>query len=153
MPPTRAAARITASGRSAAKKSRTAACEVRSSSACGRVRSLNPPRFSSARTIAEPTMPPWPATKSLTAFTGEAPRRSLVIVVCGEAMLLHELVALGGLEVLAHHLGDELGEADLRRPAELRERIARIAEERIELGRPEVARIDRDDAAALRVVA
>src|SRR5712692_4607779 len=153
MPPTLAAARITASGRSAAKKSRTAACDARSSSAWGRVRSLSPPRFSSARTIAEPTMPRWPATKSLRAFTGEAPRRSLVVVVCGESMLLHELVALGGFEVLAHHLGDELLEAYLRRPAELRARLARIAEERLDFGRPEVARIDRHDAAARRVVA
>src|SRR5579859_1640418 len=151
MPPTRAAARITASGLSAAKKSRTAACDTRSSSRCPRVRSFPPPRRSSARTIAEPTIPEWPATKTLPAFKGKPAWRSLlVVVVGGEAMLLHELVALGRLEVLAHHLGDELGEADARRPAELRARLAGVAQQARDLRRPEIPRVHRDDAAPVR---
>ncbi len=68
MPPTFAAASTTEPGRSVAKNSRTAAASSRSSSARVRVRiSHGSPassrRRSSARTIALPTRPRWPATK------------------------------------------------------------------------------------------
>src|SRR5436189_2486323 len=53
-----------------------------------------------------------------------------------------ELVALGEAQILARHLGDQVLEADLRRPAELRLRLARVAEQAVHLGGPEIMRID-----------
>src|SRR3990167_3135399 len=69
------------------------------------------------------------------------------------AVPFHEGVALGGLQVLAHHLGDDLGKTRLRLPAELGARLRRVAEQRLHLRRTQVAGIERDDAAALPVVA
>src|SRR5262245_15382670 len=60
-------------------------------------------------------------------------------------------VGFRGLQVRAHHLDDELLEADARLPAELAARLGGVAEERVDLGRAKVARIDRDDAPAFRV--
>src|SRR6185295_805330 len=78
---------------------------------------------------------------------------SLMAIEGGEAVALDELVALGGLQVLAHHLRDQLAEADARRPAELALRFRSVAEERVDLGGTQVAGIEGDDAAALLVVA
>src|SRR3954466_8517783 len=99
--------------------------------------------------MADPTMPRWPATNT------RSPRltRSLVEVVGIVAVLLHELVALGGLQVLAHHLAHELGELDPRLPAQLRARLGGVAEEGLDFRRAEIARVDRDDALAALVVA
>src|SRR5215831_19073124 len=60
------------------------------------------------------------------------------------AMLPHQFVPLRSLEVLAHHLGHELGELDLRAPPELLPRLGRIAQQRFDLGRPEIPWIDPD---------
>src|SRR5258705_10953906 len=78
---------------------------------------------------------------------------SLMTIEGGEAVALDELVALGGLEVLAHHFLDQLAETDARRPAELALRLGRVAEERVDLGGTKVAGIEGDDAAVLLVVA
>src|SRR4051812_16894310 len=99
--------------------------------------------------MADPTMPRWPATKT------RVPRlmRSLVEVVSIVAVLLHELVALGGLQVLPHHLAHQLRELDPRLPAELGARLGGVAEERLHFRRAEIARVDRDDALAAFVEA
>ena len=55
-------------------------------------------------------------------------------------------VALGGLQVRRHHLRDERVEADARLPAELGAGARRVAEQGIDLRRPEVAWVDADDA-------
>src|SRR3954469_22557698 len=94
-------------------------------------------------------MPRWPATKTF----GVALIASLVEVVGVVTVLLHQLVALGGLQVLAHHLGHELAELDARLPAELGARLGGIAQQRLDFRRAEIARVDGDDAAAELVVA
>jgi hypothetical protein len=63
-------------------------------------------------------------------------------------MLLHQFVALGGLQVLAHHFGDQFVEADLRRPAELVAWPCWVAQQGFDFGGAEVARVDGDDAFA-----
>src|ERR1700730_913622 len=55
-------------------------------------------------------------------------------------------------DVGVHHVLDELVEARLGSPAELGSRLARIAEETIDLGRPEIARIDLDEHLAGRLL-
>lgn len=60
-------------------------------------------------------------------------------------MLLHQLIALGGLQVLAHHLGHQFVERDLRRPAELVLGFAGVAEQGFDFGGAEVAGVDGDD--------
>ncbi len=42
---------------------------------------------------------------------------SFVIIVGGITVLLNQFVALGSLQVLPHHLGNEFAESDLRCPA------------------------------------
>src|SRR5690242_12988195 len=52
------------------------------------------------------------------------------------------LLAVDGGQVGLDHLGDQCCEAGGVAPAQLRRRLARIAEQEIDLGRPEIARID-----------
>src|SRR5215813_7249280 len=73
------------------------------------------------------------------------PEGLLVAVEGAVAMLLYQFVPLRGLEVLAHHLGHQLGKLDLGLPAELAPRLGRISEQSFDLGRTEIARIDPDD--------
>lgn len=54
--------------------------------------------------------------------------RSLVIVVCGKAVLLDQFIALRTLEVFAHHLGDEFVKGDLGLPAQFLVCLGRIAQ-------------------------
>src|SRR5579863_5068197 len=70
------------------------------------------------------------------SFTGAG---DLVAVPCDQR------VAPGVLQVRGHHLAHQLGEADPRRPTELSACLARIPEQRVNLGRPEVARVDSHD--------
>src|SRR5262249_4981976 len=77
--------------------------------------------------------------------------RSLVVVVDAEAFAPADLVAARELEIRARHLGDELGEAHARLPAELGARVGGVAEQRLDFGRAEVARIDRHPALARAV--
>ena len=73
----------------------------------------------------------------------------LFVVIHGlVAVLLHQFVAFGGLQVLAHHLGHQFVEADLRRPAQLVLGLAGVAQQGLDFGGAEVARVDGDDAAA-----
>src|SRR5437762_13394275 len=69
------------------------------------------------------------------------------------AVALDELVALRGPHVFADHFTNEFLEADLRLPTELAVRLRRVAEQRLHLGRPEVAWIDLHQAAPAGVAA
>src|SRR5690242_18143689 len=82
---------------------------------------------------------------------GALMRGSFVVAVDTVPMALHQLVALGKRQVLAHHLGNEIAEPDFRLPAELAPGLRGVAEQRLDLGGPEVARIDRDDAAPIHI--
>ena len=67
-------------------------------------------------------------------------------------MLLHKPLALGFLEILAHHLAYQFRKADFRLPAQLFPCLPRVAEQTAHLGRTEVTRIDCHDEAPLLVV-
>src|ERR1700686_17270 len=132
MPPTRAAARITTSGLVSCIQACTSAWRRRSSRSRSTVTSSQSSRVS-RRISADPTIPRWPAIQirrpsmrngsSLGAITLSRTRRTL--------------------QVGFHHLRDELVEADPVGPAQLPLRLGGIAEQLIDLGGPEVARIDR----------
>src|SRR4051812_17746400 len=65
----------------------------------------------------------------------------------GALMLLSHAHEIGG-----HHLADKIAEADLVVPAELGPGLGRVAMQVVDLGRPEIALIDRDqDLAALGI--
>src|SRR5690242_14371526 len=86
----------------------------------------------SRRSSAEPTIPRWPATQT----RRPASRNGSVAGVTAP------LLAVDGGEVGLDHLGDQCFEAGGVAPPQLRRRLARVAEQEIDLGRPEVARID-----------
>ena len=65
------------------------------------------------------------------------------------AVLLHQLIALGALEVFAHHLGDEFVEGDLGGPAELLFGLGRVAQRGLDFGWTEVTRVNLDDEIVL----
>src|SRR5204863_3160240 len=69
--------------------------------------------------------------------------RPLVAVVEGlVAVVAREQIALGQRQVLARHLRDQVLETDLRLPAELRLRLACVAEQAAHLRGPEIVWID-----------
>ena len=76
-------------------------------------------------------------------------RRALFVVRHGAiAVALHEVVALGDLQVLAHHLAHQFVEAHPRLPPQLAARLAGVAQQRFDFGGTEIARIDAHDAAS-----
>src|SRR6266849_5520788 len=77
----------------------------------------------------------------------------LVTGVGVEAVLSRQLVALRLFQVLADHFGDQFGEQHLRLPPELLPRLARVAEQAVHFGRPEITGVNGDDAAAFLVMA
>src|SRR5882757_4439680 len=134
MPPTLAAARNTTCGRRAENHLFTAAWSRKSTSPRGSVSNATSSR-ASRRTSAEPTMPRWPATNTVLPFSSNG------------------VVAIGGLpsgarQIARDHFLDQLGERRLRLPAELVARLAGIADQQIDFGRPEVDRIDANHGVA-----
>src|SRR3954467_11045594 len=134
MPPTFAAARNTACGRLAANHWLTAAWSRRSTSARGIV-SSSTSSCASRRTSAAPTMPRWPATKTVLPFSSNG------ILAIGN-------LASCGLQIARDHLPDELRERRLRLPAEFLPRLAGISNQKIDFGRPEILGIDTHDGLA-----
>src|SRR5258708_19535822 len=67
---------------------------------------------------------------------------SLVVLKKPEAMFLHELIPLREFKILAHHLAHEIPERGLRYPSQLSLRFRCIAEQRFDLGRPEISWVD-----------
>jgi len=65
-----------------------------------------------------------------------------VVVEGRETLGPAKLIPPGLVEVGTHHLLNQFLETDARRPAELRLRLGRIAEQGLDLGRTEVARVD-----------
>src|SRR6266702_5928525 len=128
MPPTFAAARNTACGRWAANHRSTAAWSRRSTSLRAVV-SNSTSSTASRRTSAEPTMPRWPATNTVLPFSSNA-------------VLAIRSLPLGYLQIVYDHFLDQLGKRRLRFPAEFCARLAGIADQLIDLGRPEITRID-----------
>src|ERR1700723_217995 len=117
MPPTFAAARNTACGRVLANQANTAAWSRRSTSLRPSVSSSTFSR-ASRRTSAPPTMPLWPATKTVLPSSSNG------------------VLAIGDLpprdrEIRCHHLLDEFGKTGLRLPAEFLARLAGVADQKI----------------------
>src|SRR5690606_28921182 len=54
-------------------------------------------------------------------------------------------IALDGREIVVDHLRDEIGECHLAFPTELGARLRRISQKFVDLGWPEIARIDTND--------
>src|SRR5882724_1359695 len=124
MPPTLAAARNTACGRLAANHLLTAAWSRKSTSERVSVWSSTSSR-TSRRVNAAPTMPRWPATKTVLPFSSNG------VLAIGD-------LPLCDCQIARHHLFDELGERRLRLPAELLVCLAGIADQKIDLGRTEI---------------
>src|SRR6478752_1853815 len=129
MPPTRAAARNTACGRTSRIQRSSDSGRRRSTVSRGAVTTSQPSR-ARRRTIALPTSPRWPATQT----------RLLRSVKDG-------FMACSGDSqdgaVVLDHFGDELLEAGAMAPAELGDRLGRVAQQQVDLGRPAVGRIER----------
>src|SRR6201994_1989104 len=134
MPPTLAAARNTTCGALALNHSNTAAWSRRSSSRRVAVTSSTFSR-DSLRTSALPTMPRWPATKTVLRFSSNG------------SLAIGSLV-LGILEIARNHVLHQLRKTCLRLPAELLPRLAGISNQQIDLGRAEIGGIDADQGLA-----
>src|SRR3974390_2692336 len=134
MPPTLAAARNTTCGVLLLNQSNTAAWSRRSSSRRPTVTSST---FSGAsrRTSAEPTMPRWPATKTVLPFNSNG------VLAIGDLLP-------GDLEVASHHFLDQISKAGFRFPAEFLPGLAGIADQDVDLGRAKIDRIDAHDGLA-----
>src|SRR5271169_3606623 len=117
MPPTLAAARNTACGFFLANQSNTAAWSRRSSSARPAVR-ISTSSIASRRTSAAPTIPRWPATKT-------------VLPVSSNGVLAIGDLPPGIREIARHHLLHQLRKARLRLPAEFLPRLAGVADQQI----------------------
>src|SRR5258708_39928448 len=74
-------------------------------------------------------MPRWPATKTVLPF------RSNGVPAIGN-------LPFRDLEIAGHHFAYQLRQTRLRLPAELLARLAGIADQEIDFGRPEINRID-----------
>src|SRR3974390_2218824 len=135
MPPTSAAAMKAASGFCALTQSSTAAWRVRSSVRRSAVK-ISQSIWRRRRTMAEPTMPLWPATQTRLPVSGNSIFSA--IAVTPVALLLH-LVA-----VCRHHVAHQLAKAGAVPPAELGVRLGRIAEQEIDLGRAKIPWVDLD---------
>src|SRR5262249_20209590 len=128
MPPTLAAARNTTLGALLANQSNTAAWSRRSRSRRPAV-SSSTSSCARRRTSALPTMPRWPATKTVFPFSSNG------------RLAIGDL-ALGDLQIARHHFLYELGKARLRLPAELLARLAGVADQQIDLRWTEIDRVD-----------
>src|ERR1700742_1957552 len=115
MPPTLAAARNTACGRFLANQPNTAAWSRRSTSLRPTVSRSTSSR-ASLRTSADPTMPRWPATKTVLPFSSNG------VLAIGRLLSRNHQIA-------GDHFLDELMETRLRLPAELLARLGRIADQ------------------------
>src|SRR3984893_12533953 len=83
----------------------------------------------SRRTSAEPTMPRWPATKTV------LPSRSNGVFAIGH-------LTPCDCQIARHHFLDQLIKTGLRFPAKLLPRLAGIADQKIDFGGAEIGRID-----------
>src|ERR1700753_1645387 len=134
MPPTLAAARNTACGRFLANQPNTAAWSRRSTSLRPTVSSSTSSR-ASLRISADPTMPRWPATKTVLPLSSNG-----ALAIC---CLLPRVRQIAG-----DHILDELTEARLRLPTEFLARLGRISDQQVDFGGTEIGRIDTYDRLA-----
>src|ERR1700736_837421 len=134
MPPTLAAARNTACGRTFANQENPAAWSRNSPSLRPAVSSSTFPS-ASLRTSAAPTIPRCPATKTVLPFSSNG------VLAIGN-------LPPGNRKIARHHFLDELRKRRLRLPAELLARLARVADQEIDFGETEIGRVDANDGLA-----
>src|SRR5437764_7396820 len=77
--------------------------------------------------------------------TARLTRPSLVIVESLEARLLYQTVTLRRVEICVHHLTNQGSELDLGRPSKLKARLARVAQQCLDLGGAEIPGVDLHD--------
>src|SRR5580704_1118857 len=96
--------------------------------------------------MAEPTMPRWPATKTRRPRRANSGAVAALAVAPGSvAAAMALLLEPNRLEVGFHHVLHQLPERHAMPPAELIVRLARVADQSLDFGRPEIARIDLDE--------
>src|SRR5580700_8606709 len=145
MPPTRAAATTTTSGRLSRSHASVSAWRAKSSLARPAVRSSQRSE-PSRRSNAEPTMPRWPATKTRRPARSNSGAVAAAAVAGGSvAAAMALLLEPDRIEVGLDHVSHELVERHAMPPAELVVRLARIADQGFDLGRAKIARIDLDE--------
>src|SRR5271156_990499 len=96
--------------------------------------------------MAEPTMPRWPATKTRrprSSNSGALATWAVAPESIAAAMAL--LLEPDQIEVGHHHVLHEFVERHAMAPAELVVRLARVADQGIDFGRPKIARVDLDE--------
>src|SRR5215472_14382124 len=152
MPPTRAAATMTPSGRFSSSHFRISACRMRSSARRSAV-STSQRSDASRRTSAAPTIPRCPATKMRRPMrsNGSAPAACSRVMKRLSTLRGNSIMPIGAFPLQPHlravaidHLPDEILKARLVAPAELLARFARVTEEEVDFGRTKVAWIDLD---------
>src|ERR1700682_1018780 len=89
----------------------------------------------SLRTSAAPTIPPWPATKT-------------VLPLSSNGVLAMVNLPPGNRKIARHHFLDELRKARLRLPAELLARLAGVADQLVDFGVTKIRRVDANDGLA-----
>src|SRR6266496_3679180 len=139
MPPTLAAATKTASGRWRSIHASTSAWRRRSSASRPAVRMTQSSRWR-RRTMAEPTKPRWPATKTRWPVREKSFRAM-------SALLLDDAGKVG-----LHHLAHQFAECGAVVPSEDLVGLCGVAQQTRHLGRPEVSRVHPDDGRAGRGV-
>ena len=85
-----------------------------------------------------------PSSPHSQLFTPHSLRSLFIVIVSGKAVPLDEFVPLRRIQVFPDHFRDELRKSDPRDPAELLLRLGRVAQQRLDFGRPEIAGIDGD---------
>src|SRR3984885_1185369 len=145
MPPTFAAATITASGFAERRYAAVSSCASKS----GRSGPIAKPSQSisaSRRTMAEPTMPRWPATKTRRPRRSNSGAFAAWAVPSGSvAAAMALLLEPDRLKVGLHHVLHQFVERHAMPPAELVVRLARVADQGLDFGRTKVARVDLDE--------
>src|SRR5580700_5415383 len=97
----------------------------------------------SRRTMAEPTMPRWPATKTRRPRRSNSGAVAAAAVAGGSvAVAMALLLEPDRIEIGLDHVLHQLVERHAMPPAELVVRLARIADQGLDFGRTKVARID-----------
>src|SRR3984893_3804611 len=154
MPPTRAAASSTASGRYSSNQRLTVGWSRRSTASRPIVK-IRHSSCLSRRISAEPTMPRWPATNMRRARRGKSVGDVMSLVPSrhrgasggvGKPSPVHGPLAAGECDIVLDHHLDQLWEANPRLPVENVARLGWIATQGIDLGRPEIATVDLDMA-------
>src|SRR5580704_18196059 len=98
--------------------------------------------------MAEPTMPRWPATKIRRPRSANSREGAFAVVALPPGSVATAMALLlepDRLEVGLHHLLHELLERHAMTPAQLVVRLARVADQGLDFGRTEIARIDFDE--------